>query len=46
MSSETAADSKEVRAAFGAFLDRYGFRCVNELKLEEPDLHEDPTSNT
>ena len=25
------------------FLDKYGFRCVNELKLEEPDLHEDPT---
>ena len=25
------------------FLEKYGFRCVNELKLEEPDLHEDPT---
>lgn len=25
------------------FLDRYGFRCVNELKLEEPDLHDDPS---
>ncbi len=25
------------------FLDRYGFRCINELKLEEPDLHDDPT---
>jgi rifampicin phosphotransferase len=24
------------------FLDRYGFRCVNELKLEENDLHDDP----
>lgn len=24
------------------FLDRYGFRCINELKLEEPDLHDDP----
>ncbi len=31
---------------FGAlifdFLDRYGFRCINELKLEENDLHDDP----
>jgi pyruvate,water dikinase len=25
------------------FLDRYGFRCINELKLEEKDLHDDPT---
>jgi phosphohistidine swiveling domain-containing protein len=24
------------------FLDRYGFRCINELKLEENDLHDDP----
>ena len=28
---------------FQTFLDRYGFRCVNELKLEEPDLHDDPS---
>lgn len=33
----------KVRQAFDEFLDRYGFRCVNELKLEEPDLHDDPT---
>lgn len=25
------------------FLDRFGFRCANELKLEEPDLHDDPS---
>ncbi len=25
------------------FLDLYGFRSVNELKLEEPDLHDDPS---
>jgi len=25
------------------FLDRYGFRCINELKLEESDLHDDPS---
>lgn len=28
---------------FKTFLDKYGFRCVNELKLEEMDLHDDPT---
>lgn len=25
------------------FLDKYGFRCINELKLEEPDMHDDPS---
>ncbi|KAI8351426.1 pyruvate phosphate dikinase [Mortierella sp. GBAus27b] len=25
------------------FLDSYGFRCINELKLEEKDLNDDPT---
>ena len=25
------------------YVDRYGFRCMNELKLEEPDLHTDST---
>jgi len=25
------------------YLDKYGFRCINELKLEEKDLHEDPS---
>ncbi|KAF9362704.1 hypothetical protein BGX34_005641 [Mortierella sp. NVP85] len=24
------------------FLDSYGFRCINELKLEEKDLNDDP----
>jgi pyruvate,water dikinase len=33
----------EVSGAFREFLKRYGFRCVNELKLEEPDLHDDPS---
>lgn len=28
---------------FKEFLNLYGFRCVNELKLEEPDLHDDPS---
>lgn len=35
--------SREVLALFLDFLDRYGFRCVNELKLEEFDLHDDPS---
>jgi pyruvate,water dikinase len=25
------------------YLDKYGFRCMHELKLEEPSLHEDPS---
>jgi pyruvate,water dikinase len=33
----------DLRRDFDQFLDRYGFRCVNELKLEEPDLHDDPS---
>ena len=33
----------EILAMLDEFLDRYGFRCVNELKLEEPDLHDDPS---
>jgi pyruvate,water dikinase len=28
---------------FRAFLQQYGFRCVDELKLEQPDLHQDPS---
>ncbi|HVN43099.1 MAG TPA: PEP/pyruvate-binding domain-containing protein, partial [Steroidobacteraceae bacterium] len=37
------ARSAEIHEAFAEFLDRYGFRCINELKLEEPDLHDDPS---
>ncbi len=33
----------EIGAMFAEFLDKYGFRCADELKLEEPDLHEDPS---
>lgn len=32
----------EIASRVFDFLDKYGFRCVNELKLEEPDLHDDP----
>ena len=33
----------ELLARLRDFLDRYGFRCINELKLEEQDLHDDPS---
>ena len=32
----------EVVQALARFLDKYGFRCINELKLEEKTLHDDP----
>ncbi|MBF8262855.1 MAG: phosphoenolpyruvate synthase [Parachlamydiales bacterium] len=37
------AHSEEIYAHFQEFLERFGFRCVNELKLEAQDLHDDPT---
>lgn len=33
----------ELRELIENYLREYGFRCVNELKLEEKDLHEDPS---
>lgn len=33
---------KEIAQRINEYLDRYGFRCINELKLEEPSLHETP----
>ncbi len=32
----------DLQKEFEQFLDLYGFRCINELKLEELDLHDDP----
>ena len=32
-----------IHRQFTYFLDQFGFRCVNELKLEEQDLHDDPS---
>jgi len=32
----------QILSRFQHFLDLYGFRCVNELKFEERDLHDDP----
>ncbi|HEU4996297.1 MAG TPA: PEP/pyruvate-binding domain-containing protein [Gemmatimonadaceae bacterium] len=33
---------RDFRAAFDRYLDEYGFRCMNELKLEEPTLRDSP----
>ena len=33
----------QLHAEIMDFLDKYGFRCINELKLEENDLHDDPS---
>ena len=33
---------RSFNAAFSAYLDEYGFRCMNELKLEEPTLRDRP----
>src|SRR5690606_38575396 len=32
------------RAEVDAYIDRYGYRSLDELKLETPDLREDPAS--
>lgn len=34
---------KEIASLFDQFLDKYGFRAADELKLEEPDLHQNPS---
>ncbi|MET7767326.1 phosphoenolpyruvate synthase [Nocardia sp. NPDC005366] len=34
----------ELLAAVADYLDRYGYRSLDELKLETPDLREDPSS--
>lgn len=35
-------EKRNVVQAMRMFLARYGFRCINELKLEEHTLHDDP----
>lgn len=34
--------AKPIAEAVDQYLEQYGFRCMNELKLEEPSLHETP----
>ncbi|MDF7799919.1 PEP/pyruvate-binding domain-containing protein [Pontiellaceae bacterium B1224] len=35
-------EQPQIAEAVTDYLNRYGFRCMNELKLEEPSLHETP----
>lgn len=35
-------DTADIRERVQTYLDAFGFRCMNELKLEEPSLHETP----
>ena len=39
-SSDSSA-SREFLARVGRYIDLYGFRCMNEMKLEEKDLYQD-----
>ncbi|MBM3273841.1 MAG: hypothetical protein FJZ00_01715, partial [Candidatus Sericytochromatia bacterium] len=41
--AENAERFKAFRAALRDYLDRYGYRCMGELKLEVKNLIEDPT---
>lgn len=38
-----AGKHRNLKARMDDFLDAYGFRCINELKLEASDLHDDPS---
>src|SRR5262249_18278356 len=38
------SDRTEFLARVDEYLDRYGYRSLDELKLEPPDLREDPAS--
>ncbi|NKY49240.1 phosphoenolpyruvate synthase [Nocardia vermiculata] len=38
-----AAGHDDFRARVDEYIDRYGYRSVDELKLETPDLREDPS---
>ena len=37
------SEHKEFLAQVQGYIDRFGFRCMNEMKLEEIDLYSDPT---
>ncbi|WP_242905074.1 phosphoenolpyruvate synthase [Actinomadura terrae] len=37
------ADGGGLAADIDAYIDEYGYRSLNELKLEEPDLRQDPS---
>ena len=37
------SDFAPFRNLIDQYIDQYGFRCMNEMKLEQKDLHQDPT---
>ncbi|MEU0504085.1 phosphoenolpyruvate synthase [Nocardia sp. NPDC005998] len=41
---DALGDHAELRGRVEAYIDRYGYRSLDELKLETPDLREDPAS--
>jgi rifampicin phosphotransferase len=38
-----ASEYRDFTQAIEAYIDRYGFRCMNEMKLEQKDLYQDPS---
>lgn len=34
---------QQLRHQIDDYIDRFGYRCLDELKLEAPDLHQDPS---
>lgn len=38
-----AQDWQDLRAKIDDYIARYGYRCLDELKLEAPDLRQDPS---
>jgi phosphohistidine swiveling domain-containing protein len=42
--SATEGTAQALVKQIDAYLDEFGYRSANELKLEEPDLREDPTA--
>ncbi len=43
LQSAEGDDAEWLRGELGSFLAAFGYRSANELKLEEPDLHDDPS---
>jgi len=41
---QALAGAPELKASYEAYLDKFGDRCLQELKLESPTLHDDPTT--
>lgn len=39
----SASEYKEFYARVLNYIDKYGFRCMSEMKLEQKDMHQDPS---